>query len=274
MERPDLRPMSVGEILDRTASLYRDNFALFFGISLVPHVLVMAWVVTQLAIQGPPPRIEPRGLRDLVIFAGIIVEYEVAYLFTQGPTAFAISELYYGRRTSVRASLLQVIRRLGRLTRCVLLSGFALFAGSLLFLLPGVFFACRLLVALPAAALEDLGARQSFGRSFSLTRHHSGRALGVYSLVLVLRIAVFLLILYPSRLVAELARVHPAAAIPWREALAFVNVSLATLVDPFLTIAATVFYFDLRVRKEALDLQLMINDSEKIPGRPIGATST
>jgi len=274
MARPDLRPMSVGEILDRTASLYRDNFALFFGISLVPHVLVMAWVLTQLAIQGPPPRIEPRALRDLLIFAGTIAEYEIAYLLAQGSTAFAVSELYWGRATSVRASLVQVIRRLGRLTRYVLLSGFTLFAGFMLFGFPGVFLACRLIVGLPAAVLEDLGARQSFRRSFSLTKHHSVRALGVYALVLVLRIAVFLVILYPSRLVAELTRVHPAAAVPWREALAFVNVSFATLIDPFLTIAATVFYFDLRVRKEALDLQMMMSPGESFPGKAITAHST
>jgi hypothetical protein len=266
--------MSVGEILDRTASLYRSNFGLFFGISLVPHILVLAWVLTQVVLQGPPPRIEPRGLRDLVIFAGLLLEYGIAYLLTQGPTAFAVSELYFGRRTSVRASLVQVIRRLGRLARCVVLSGSVLLVGTVLFLLPGVFFACRLIVALPAAVLENLGARQSFGRSFFMTRSHTGRALGIYALFFVLRITVFLLILYPSRLVAELSRVTPAAATPWRDALAFVNVSLATLVDPFLTIAATVFYFDLRVRKEALDLQLMMNDVEKIPAGPIGATST
>jgi hypothetical protein len=273
MATPDLRPMSVGEILDRTASLYRNNFVLFFAISLIPHLLVLAWVLTQLAIQGPPPRIEPRGLRDIVIFAGIIVEYEVAYLFTQGPTAFAVSGLYFGRRTSARGSFAAVIRRLGRLTRGVLLSGFTLFAGTLFFLLPGVFLACRLLVALPAAALEDLGARESFERSFSLTRHHAGRALGVYSLVLVLRLAAFLLILYPSRLVAEFSRVNPAAAIPWRQAVAVANVSLATLIDPFLTIAATVFYFDLRVRKEALDLQVMMSAGENLPAKPANAPS-
>jgi len=274
MTRPDLRPMSVGEILDRTASLYRSNFVLFFGISLVPHVFVMAWVLTQVTIQGPPPRIEPRAVRDLVLFAGTIAEYEFGYLFAQASTAFAVSELYWGRKASVTASLIQVIRKFGRLTRCVLLNGLALFIGFVPFGVPGVFLACRLLVGLPAAVLEDLGARQSFRRSFSLTKGHSGRALGVYALVLILRIAVFLLILYPSRLVAELARIHPAAAIPWRDALAFVNVSMATLIDPFLTIGATVFYFDLRVRKEALDLQVMMSAAENFPAKPVSVPTT
>ena len=31
------------------------------------------------------------------------------------------------------------------------------------------------------------------------------------------------------------------------------------LVSPFLTIATAVFYYDLRVRKEAFDLQFMMN---------------
>ena len=31
----DLRPMSLGEILDRTAQLYRNNFVLFAGIAAV-----------------------------------------------------------------------------------------------------------------------------------------------------------------------------------------------------------------------------------------------
>jgi hypothetical protein len=39
----------------------------------------------------------------------------------------------------------------------------------------------------------------------------------------------------------------------------------ATLIFPFLTIAATVFYFDLRVRKEALDLRLMLNADGELP---------
>jgi len=272
MPTPDLRPMSAGEILDRTASLYRNNFILFFGISFVSHILVLAWVLTQSALQGPPPRIEPRGLRDLVILAGTVVEYVFAYLFAQGPTAFAVSELYFGRRISARASFVEVIRRFGRLTRGVLLSGLTLFTGAVLFVLPGLFFACRLLVALPAAVLEDLGARESFKRSFSLTRHHTGRALAVYAMYVVLRIAAFLLILYPGHLVAELSRVNPLAAVPWRHAVAFANVSFATLIDPFLTIAATVFYFDLRVRKEALDLQLMMGAGESIPAGPMRAS--
>src|SRR5271163_2101998 len=40
MDAMELRPLSTGEILDRTFTLYRRNFLLFLGISAIPHVLV------------------------------------------------------------------------------------------------------------------------------------------------------------------------------------------------------------------------------------------
>jgi hypothetical protein len=43
----------------------------------------------------------------------------------------------------------------------------------------------------------------------------------------------------------------------------------ATVVAPFFMIAAVVFYFDLRVRKEALDLQIMMGSGDKIPAGPL-----
>jgi hypothetical protein len=40
---------------------------------------------------------------------------------------------------------------------------------------------------------------------------------------------------------------------------------IGIVVGPFLLIATSVFYYDLRVRKEAFDLQLMMNPSGNIP---------
>ena len=48
------------------------------------------------------------------------------------------------------------------------------------------------------------------------------------------------------------------------------NFVAGVLVSPFLTIATAVFYYDLRVRKEAFDLQVMMNPSGTIPTGPAG----
>jgi len=41
MAEVDLRPMSLGEVLDRTFSLYKRNFWLFAGIVSLPYLLLL-----------------------------------------------------------------------------------------------------------------------------------------------------------------------------------------------------------------------------------------
>jgi hypothetical protein len=43
----DLRPLSIGDILDRTFLLYRRYFPLFLGITAIPQVFVLAWNLAQ-----------------------------------------------------------------------------------------------------------------------------------------------------------------------------------------------------------------------------------
>ena len=38
----DLRPLSLGELLDRTFFLYRRHFLLFIGIASIPYLLLLA----------------------------------------------------------------------------------------------------------------------------------------------------------------------------------------------------------------------------------------
>jgi hypothetical protein len=51
------------------------------------------------------------------------------------------------------------------------------------------------------------------------------------------------------------------------------NFVAGVLVTPVLTIASSIFYFDLRVRKEAFDLQLMMNPLAGGVPAPRSATS-
>jgi len=43
----DLRPLSLGDILDRTFSLYRRHFLLFIGIAGIPQLLVLVFSLAQ-----------------------------------------------------------------------------------------------------------------------------------------------------------------------------------------------------------------------------------
>ena len=57
-----LRPMSTGEILDRTFNLYRNNFVLFAGIAVLPPALMLVVQLIQAGMVATPGH--PRGRRE------------------------------------------------------------------------------------------------------------------------------------------------------------------------------------------------------------------
>jgi len=270
----DLRPLSLGEILDRTFTLYRRHFVLFLGITAFPHLLILGLNLAQLfLIRVPTLPVKPpveqfqgginSGLLAFGIFGGLIglIVYMVAYLFSQGGTIYAVSELYLGRTTTIGASLRRMWGQLANLFGVSLLNGLAILGATLFLIIPGIYVACRLITCIPAALLEDLGARESLARSFRLTKDYAGRAFVIYLLFLAILYACTLLFAVPFGVGVALNANNPAMLRLW-SAFADVGGFVAqVLVGPIFLIAISVFYFDLRVRKEAFDLQLMMNPS-------------
>src|SRR6266545_1954131 len=133
-------------------------------------------------------------------------------------------------------------------------------------IVPGVWLYAAWALAIPALLLEDVRGLKALGRSFSLVRGRWWPTAGILLLANLLASAVALglgLVALPLLLtgdgndfVVELANaVFTAAA----------NV----LTIPFISALVTVVYFDLRVRKEGFDLQLM---AQRI-GAPAGSVS-
>jgi hypothetical protein len=286
----DLRPLSLGEILDRTFSIYRRNFLLFLGITALPQLLVLAINLLPLLF-APVSRTTAQPAADqfqsgaasgwqtfgifgviVGIVVGVIV-YCVSYLFAQGGTVFAVSELYLGRTTTIGASLRRMRGQLGNLFGVLTLNGLATGAAFLCLVIPGFYVLCRLSTCVPAALLEDMGPRSSLERSFTLTKNFAGRAFVIYLLYGIMLYAAMALFMFPFLFAVGMSAKDPNMLRMWM-ALTHVGSFLAgVLVGPFLTIATAVFYYDLRVRKEAFDLQFMMNPSGNIPsGTPIVPT--
>jgi hypothetical protein len=278
----DLRPLSLGEILDRTFSLYRRNFLLFAGITAIPQLLVLALRLTQTLFTEVPGRragvpleqFQSSGAVGAILLGGLLglIVFLVAYLFAQGGTVYAVSELYLGRTTTIGAALGRMRGQLASLFGVVILNGLAVMGGLILLVIPGIYVACRLITCVPAALLEDLGPRSSLERSFALTKDNAGRAFVIYLLYMVLVYAAAMLFTFPFYLMIGLTgRSHPESVRTWL-VMAQVGTFFAdVLVSPFLTIATSVFYYDLRVRKEAFDLQFLMNPTGQISSGTPGA---
>jgi hypothetical protein len=64
-----LRPMSTGELLDRTFNLYRNSFVLFAGIAVLPPSLMLVVNLIQAATRGsgnPPDESRRLYLLEIV----------------------------------------------------------------------------------------------------------------------------------------------------------------------------------------------------------------
>lgn len=265
----DLRPLSLAEILDRTFSLYRRNFLLFMGIAGIPALLQLALGLGQIFYRNP---LAPAAVLAMVV--GIVVTAIVAfvaYLFSQGATILAVADLYLGRETGIGQSLRRVWGNLLSLFGVLFLNGLLILLAAVALIIPGIYMMCRLCVGVPAALIEDRGPRESLSRSFELTRDFAGRAFVIYLLYFAVAFGITALLTMPLSIVIVFTATQNPEMTRWLLALQQVVSTIGNvLVTPILLIATSVFYFDLRVRKEAFDLQFMLDPTSERTTRSQG----
>src|SRR5579871_6453358 len=138
----DLRPLSLGEILDRTFTIYRNYFLLFFGITALPRLLVLAIQIPQLwLVEGYPARYQVTTVTGGLFTLVLAIVSVVAYLYSQGGTIFAISDIYLGRSITIGEALGRMKGNLGTLFGVVLLNGLAILGATILLIIPGIYVA-------------------------------------------------------------------------------------------------------------------------------------
>ena len=288
-EAPVLRPLSVGDIIDRVLRLIRANIVLIIGIALIPDLVLE---ILQ-RVSGLSQTLDPNDLRVLLdptaapfsprqlqppntgaVIAVVIVSIAVS-LIQAGALIEAIGQRYLGRTITVREAYERGLRAVPRLVLSalvvvvvftavilVIIAGVALLNASagagialalvgivgFFFVLPWAFLS--LTVVGPAIVLEGLGPIAAIRRSFHLMDKARLRALGLYILVWIISIilGIVLGIVFLVSFVTD-----PAV----RSVLQVVaSVVSSVISSPLLYGAAVVLFYDLRVRREAFDLQL------------------
>ena len=264
----DLRPLSVGEILDRTFTLFRRHFLLWVGIMAFPQLVAMCFDLARMFLASPGgghrSGLGSSSVAILLSILVLLVTY-IAGLFAQGATFLAVSDLYLNRPVSVSDCLRRAWSEIATVFGVGLLNGLAVLAGVIALIIPGVYILCRLIVSVPAALVEQRGPSDALSRSWRLTRGNAGRAFVVFLLYVFIVMAAAMMVQLPFTIVA-LAYRHNFALLQTWTAIARVGTTIVNIViTPILLIATSIFYFDLRVRKEGFDLQMMLDpNSERI----------
>ena len=261
MAETDLRPMTLGELLDRTFTLYRNNFLLFAGIIALPllaHLAVSVgftlWASTMMPTKGNPA-VNPAYIATTLFgqFIGFIIN-ALALEIGHGATVLAVSDVYLGRSANVRRSFSLLKGKVLRLLGVAFLSGLIVGAGFIALIIPGIILACRLAVAVPITMLEDEYPAASISRSMELTKGFAMQIFLIGLLIWVIGVAVAVLFQSPFLFLLAMQKngVLPMGIQIINHLCTFIA---QVLVGPIGTIAFALMYYNLRVRKEAFDLQ-------------------
>lgn len=287
----ELRPLTLGEILDRTFSIYRSNFKLFVGLAALPAAVELIMNLIQLAMVHPLRHQTPQLTTSLVTLGFACVSGLLLFLaanMIQAATVFALSETYLGNQITIVSSLRATISRwysylgvalwqIGSFIWIPILlvipgvvlivamkgSGLAILGGVLVFIgvlggyIGGLIMYLRNSLGVQAVVIEGLTVRKAMRRSKVLTAGAKGRIFVVLLISGVLYIVIAML-QAPLLFLIGMAAKHGNEAIGAHAGLLLVNFAGRSLVGPVAMIGVSLVYFDQRVRMEALDLVMLM----------------
>jgi hypothetical protein len=293
----DLRPLTLPELLDRSFSTYKRHVWLFVGIMAVPAGFALAYSLVLQAFEYANGTVTPdmkpeeviRKMAPVLIALFVfMIAYTIVYAFALGATTIAVAHLYKDQPVSVgdayRAIRPQGLRLVllfiwatvkvglawmglifltGILAGLVafvspLLSPLVFFLGMLVSFVLIAYFAVRYAVCVPAAVLENLSPNRALKRSVELTEDHRGRIFLILLCAVVVTWAAAALLQGPFMVGALIAGPGSPIALALNVIGAVLGAAGSTFTGPIMIIGLAMAYYDLRIRKEALDLQMML----------------
>ncbi|HEX8393015.1 MAG TPA: hypothetical protein VF665_11705 [Longimicrobium sp.] len=235
-----LRPLSVGEILDRAFALYRGHFAPFLATAL-------AFYAPLGALQFAAATGAADGMMALVApFAWLgCTALLLGALTTQAGRA------YMGAPATTGEAVGAAFRRIVALVVVFVLTVVGIFLGLFGLLIGAALVWVLLFAAVPVVALEGKGPFTALRRSTELAEGDWMRIFGVLFVALVIAALPEMAL---QAVVGMAGEGMDARAVASAQALSTV---LEAITYPFSVAATVILYYDRRVRAEGLDLQLL-----------------
>ena len=284
------RPRQLSELLDELFRLYRRHFSLIVGVALLVALPGLVWSLATGVYRlnstsytnlftttgTSTPTFNSQQLSNLLgtfLLGGLGAL--ILLPFSVGAVYRAVTDVALGRPATVGVVLRETLARYWPLLGLIGL-GILLFIGWIiaeaigfvLLFIPGlavfcaaVYLAVRWSLVVAAMMAEDVGPIRGLGRSWSLVSGSWWRTLGILLIVGILQSIISYALLILFTLFADIFSTGD-----FRSALVSVGSTLlSALVSPITTIAVVLLYFDLRVRKEGLDLDQLAQQTSPGP---------
>ncbi len=253
MQVSPMGPFTLGKILSETIGMYRRNAFGFLAIAAIVQIplSMLTWLLFRsnaFPMEFPPQEIPTASVWIRYIFNSLAKSLLVglAWILMQGALIHGISEQFLRRPIRIGGAYAFSLRRFFPRLGALILSGMALVLMWLTVL--GIPFAIRYaglwVFVLQTASVEECGPRSAMSRSAKLVRGSWSRVAGI---LFVSGILFGIL----GGIIGLLVGFIPVA-----------GATIGTIITaPFLIIAHTILYFDLRTQKdEAFNLEVLASD--------------
>jgi hypothetical protein len=261
-----LRPRSRTEIIDAAVQLLRRHYGELVTVTalfMIPVIIARVFLVSQDTIT--PAQLTELATGSATTNSGFIASTGILGLAVWGVLSFVMSSMstaavvvivsdsYLGREVTTGAAINQVLGRIWTILGAVLLQGLLIGIGFLLFFIPGVIFSCWFFATTTVVMVEGKDAVAALRRSRELARGSVGEIFSTLGLALFIVWLVDLLV--NVIVVALIVRLRSGVF-----AASFAPYIISIFIVPFVNVVITLLYYDLRIRKEGFDLELMAKE--------------
>ena len=236
----DFRPRSNTELLDASVEFTRSHFGILAATLALAQIPLLALTFT-----FPPSPSDPfQRLREqpalgiAIILASLWVQAVLAVTFVH-----VVDDLLHGRAASLPLALSRALRRSASAVAALIVTYLVLILWAMLFFFPVIWAYARYFAVVPAFAVESLSPFDAIRRSKQLAKGNNGRALAL-GLVPAMVAGVIMVIVQQGLLGAGVAFLTTRV----------VGAVLTIVLYPFSMVPAIFLYYDLRTRREGLDL--------------------
>jgi len=238
----ELRPRSGTELIDASFNFVRANYAPLIGMIALAQ---LPFVAASLMLPVSPDEIVKFWTAHV---PEVVVGYVLAiWVWAVMSCAFVMltADLIDGRPGNLASAVRRALRRGFAAGAAVLLKYLVIWLWALLFFLPALWAFARYFAVMPALAIENLGPLAAIRRSKELARGANGRIMAVAGLPLVAYLVL-------ANIIQQTLLTLGGYSVLVR-AIATLT---TTLLYPFAAMPGILLYYDLRIRREGLDIQL------------------
>ncbi len=253
MTHIDMRPRSATEIIDASFRTLRQNYSKFITAAAILYV-------PQLVLQllTPPA---PENAGPLTVFTTLSIVFVRGLLFGISSATMIVltSQLVTRGEMDVNAAIRRTLNRFGTIIIASIITYLIVGVGFIFFIIPGFYLFAKYGISNAIATVEDLGGVESVRRAGVLSEHNRERYLKTMLLMFLLYFI-------------AVGAFSAAAGIMGSQILLDVSSAITNIfLGPVLGISNALIYYDMRVRNEGYDLQLMSERLAADNAPPVGA---